>query len=129
MKKTILTTLLLLAAVLLFSQELPLTEIIPAYGEWVQLETSVKQLNDDTGLAKLNLEVSQKGKIRYDFTVKYIKGGYEDLMGGFGVHLFVDKPHNGISWGNGQSYLLWLNYDDNATYGGKGFRAQVYKTC
>jgi hypothetical protein len=49
-------------------------------------------------------------------------------MGGFGIHIFVDDAHNGKSWGNGKSYLLWLNYDEKPTYGGAGFRAQVYKS-
>ena len=50
-------------------------------------------------------------------------------MGGFGIHVFVDKAWDGKSWGNGNSFLLWLNYDpDPAGEYPKGFTAQIYKS-
>jgi len=42
--------------------------------------------------------------------------------------VFVNNPWNGKSWGNGTSFLLWLNYDPAPTYGPAGFTAQIYKS-
>ena len=65
---------------------------------------------------------------QYSFDVRYEEGGFEDLKGGFGIQIFVDKANAGKSWGNGNSYLLWLNYDTEASYGSQGFQAQIYKS-
>jgi hypothetical protein len=65
----------------------------------------------------------------YDFNVKY-ESGVEDGHGGFGVHLFVDRAFNGASWGSGNSYLLWLNYDEKPVDSKipVGLSAQVYRS-
>jgi len=86
------------------------------------------QSDEDQRLAKINFRVPQSGTMEYRFDVRYEGGGYEDRMGGFGLQVFADKAFAGRSWGNGKSYLLWLNYDENTTYGRPGFQAQVYKS-
>lgn len=99
-----------------------------AYGSWDIHRGRLYQADTDSRLAKINFEVPQSGLMEYRFDVRYEDGGMEDRMGGFGVHFFVDDAYRGRSWGNGESYLFWLNYDDNATYGKSGFQAQIYKS-
>jgi hypothetical protein len=86
--------------------------------------------------------VRQRGQYRIDFVVRYQDGGYPDQMAfenrqfhaGFGVHISVSNPALGRrAWGNGESYLLWLNLDtrpetreNNPEH--YGFRAQVYES-
>jgi hypothetical protein len=100
----------------------------PAAGKWVVKSGGLYQMDAEEPLAKINRAVSQSGAMQYEFDVKYVDGG-QDGHAGFGIHVFVDKAHNGRSWGNGESILLWLNYDvnteDKTHY---GFRAQVYKS-
>ena len=72
---------------------------------------------------------TQTGEMQYEFSVRYEGGGFDDMMGGFGIHVFVDKAWDGISWGNGNSFLLWLNFDPEPTEEYPiGFTAQVYKS-
>jgi hypothetical protein len=99
-----------------------------AYGDWHSMRGRLYQSDEDQRLAKINFRVPQSGTMEYRFDVRYEGGGYEDRMGGFGLQVFADKAFAGRSWGNGKSYLLWLNYDENTTYGRPGFQAQVYKS-
>ena len=99
-----------------------------SYGEWRVFNGRLYQNDDSNPLAKINLAVPQSGEMQYEFDVKYEEGGFEDRHAGFGIHIFVDKVNNGKSWGNGNSFLLWLNYDEKPTYGSAGFQAQVYKS-
>jgi len=103
-------------------------KIQAAYGSWKVQNGKLTQADVTSPLAKCNIEVAQSGVMQYEFDLYYEKGGYEDLKGGFGIQIFVDKAKKGKSWGNGKSYLLWLNYDEKPTYGGAGARAQVYKS-
>lgn len=103
-------------------------EIPAAYGTWEVIDGRLHQSDAENHLAKINVPAPQSGAMQYEFDLRYEDGGFDDRMGGFGVHIFVDEPHHGKSWGNGASYLLWLNYDEDATYGSPGFRAQVYKS-
>jgi hypothetical protein len=98
------------------------------YGEWQQIGGRLYQNSATNPLAKINFAVPQSGTMEYNFNVRYQSGGFSDRMGGFGIQVFVANPFDGKSWGDGTSYLLWLNYDENPTYGGAGFRAQVYES-
>lgn len=98
------------------------------YGQWKTSSGRLYQSDTVQPLAKINFRAPQSGEMEYTFNVRYEAGGIEDLRGGFGLQVFVDKAHTGRSWGNGDSYLLWLNYDEKAKYGGRGFRGQVYKS-
>lgn len=98
------------------------------YGRWAAAGGRLFQRDTDEPLAKINFKADQYGVMEYTFDVRYEGGGLSDRMGGFGIQIFVDDAYNGKSWGNGESYLLWLNYDENPSYGGSGFRAQVYKS-
>ena len=99
-----------------------------SHGEWDVRGARLYQLDVEEPLAKINMMAAQSGEMQYEFTVRYEGGGIEDLMGGFGIHVFMDDPWDGKSWGNGDSYLLWLNYDMEPEYGPKGLTAQIYKS-
>lgn len=107
-----------------FSQSGPAT---PSYGGWQVMNGRLYQTNDTNPLAKINFAAPQSGIMQYEFNVRYEKG-LGDNKGGFGIQIYVDRAFDGRSWGDGHSYLLWLNYDTNPTYGGSGFRAQVYRS-
>lgn len=98
------------------------------YGEWKLENGRLYQKDQDSRLAKITFEVDQSGIMEYSFNVRYEGGALSDRMGGFGLQVFVDDAHKGKSWGNGESYLLWVNYDQNPSYGQAGFRAQVYRS-
>lgn len=98
------------------------------FGGWRVRSARLYQQDTQEHLAKINFEAPQSGLMEYNFNVRYEAGGLTDRMGGFGIQVFVDKAHNGKSWGNGDSYLLWLNYDENPSYGKAGFRGQVYRS-
>lgn len=134
MKRVMLVSLLLaLALVVSVSAQtiainVPNGQVTPSYGSWVGTNGRLDQNDLNNPLAKINFAIPQSGTMEYDFNVRYLGGGFEDLKGGFGIQIFVDNAFNGMSWGDGQSYLLWLNYNEHPTYGGPGFRAQVYKS-
>jgi hypothetical protein len=77
----------------------------------------------------MNIRAPQSGAMVYEFDARY-EGGAEDGHGGFGLHIFVDTPYNDVSWGAGNSYLLWLNYDENPLDKAipAGFSAQIYRS-
>jgi hypothetical protein len=128
MKRLVLFLLVLGAGVSLFAQ-IQLPEYQFASGSWRFVGDRLYQSDAKARLAKLNLRVPQNGPMIYEFNVRY-EGGGEDLQGGFGLHIFVDNVLNRESWGSGESYLLWLNYDENPITRGipKGFSAQIYRS-
>src|SRR6056297_1899871 len=83
---------------------------VDGIGEWEISRGRLYQNDTDERLAKVNLKVPQSGIMQYEFDLRYEGGGYEDYMGGFGLQVFVDEAAETRSWGNGESYLLWLNY-------------------
>ncbi|MAG13977.1 MAG: hypothetical protein CMN78_05220 [Spirochaetales bacterium] len=83
-----------------------------AHGDWEVKGGRLYQSDTEEHLAKINVMATQAGEMQYEFDVRYEGGGIDDMMGGFGIHFFVDKAWDGRSWGNGNSYLLWLNYDE-----------------
>ena len=109
----------------------------PAYGTW-KAENALIQSNSKTGLAMINRKLPQSGVYQLEYTASYLSGGFADQraadMGkynaGFGIHIGIDKPAKGPSWGNGKSYLLWFNLDTivPSTSDFHGLRAQVYKS-
>jgi hypothetical protein len=112
------------------------------HGEWFIENNRLVQADTETGLARIDRRLPQSGTYQIDFIIRYRDGGYDSpedledlaLHGGFGVHLGVSDPPLGrMAWGNGESYLLWLNLDtraetrqDNPVH--YGFRAQVYRS-
>lgn len=115
---------------------------VPGYGDWSVESGRLVQESTAAGMARIDREVPQEGVYQIDFTIRYVDGGYRSTAdyesgryhAGFGVHLGVtDPPLRGKSWGNDESYLLWLNLDtmpetrrdDPVHY---GFRAQVYES-
>ncbi len=111
-------------------------------GDWVARGGRLVQQDADALMARVDRRVVQSGEYELEFTVRYVGGGYEsmadlenmELHGGFGIHLGVEDPKLGReSWGNGESYLLWLNLDTRRETMENypehyGFRAQVYES-
>ncbi|MFP4205458.1 MAG: hypothetical protein ACLFM6_01275 [Spirochaetaceae bacterium] len=115
---------------------------VPGYGDWNVENGRLVQESTAAGMARIDREVPQEGTYQIDFTIRYDDGGYKNMEdyeegryhAGFGVHIGVsDPPLRGKSWGNNDSYLLWLNLDTredtslDAPYH-YGFRAQVYES-
>ena len=100
------------------------------YGDWEIRGNRIYQDDVETGIAKAWLAYPQEGLVEYNFNVKFEDGFVEDGHAGFGLHVFVDDPAEGYSWGEGNSYLLWLNYDRDPVSNDipKGLSAQVYKS-
>ena len=111
-------------------------------GDWVVRGGRLVQQDTEALMARVDRMVTQSGEYELEFTIRYVDGGYSNLMdlrngilhAGFGIHLGVDDPMLGKeSWGNGESYLLWLNLDTRPETKEMypehyGFRAQVYKS-
>jgi hypothetical protein len=106
---------------------------IPEYrfasGRWEFIGDRLFQNDNTARLAKVNFRVPQSGPMEYAFNVLY-EGGAEDGHGGIGIHVFADTSYNGASWGCGNSYLLWLNYDEKPLSRDipSGLSAQVYRS-
>ncbi len=131
--KVLVLALFLIVTPFLFSQTVLVNDNFntmsgwtPAYGNWKIVDGRLAQLNTKAGKAKISRYVPQSGLMQYEFNVRYIDGG-EDQYAGFGIHVFVSKPHKGLAWGEGRSFLLWVTYDPKA-YDGTGFYGQVYKS-
>jgi hypothetical protein len=98
-------------------------------GKWTISKGRVYQTDMTAPRAKAWLKVPQKGSMIYEFTMRY-EGGGSDGHGGVGLHILGDSVPAGKSWGMGDSWLLWLNYDVNPKNPmiPKGVSAQVYKS-
>lgn len=128
MRKLVVMIILLsiISIVPLFS--LSLTDFDFAYGKWVVIGDRLFQNDIKAGMARVDIPAPQAGMMVYEFNIRYEDGGTDDMHAGFGIHIFVDKPASGRAWGNGRSYLLWLNYDENAKGITRGLSAQIYKS-
>ncbi|MDR2159526.1 MAG: hypothetical protein LBP23_05620 [Treponema sp.] len=129
MKRGILFLMVFGAAAALFAQ-VNLPEHRFASGSWSVSGQRLYQTDAKARLAKLNIRVPQNGPMVYEFTARY-ESGADDGHGGFGLHIFGDKVLNAASWGSGNSYLLWLNYDENPIDKKNipaGLSAQVYRS-
>ena len=112
-----------------FTQTATLPEYVAASGKWSFVGGRLFQNDETSRLAKVNFRVPQTGPMVYEFNGRY-EGGAEDGHGGFGIHLFVDTVSNRASWGSGNSYLLWLNYDEKPSNSKipAGLSAQIYRS-
>ena len=110
----------------LFAQE-NLPEYRFTAGSWQEINGRLYQNDAKARLAKANIQIPRDPSQFYEFDVRY-EAGVEDGQGGFGVHIFSDKIYNGPSWGSGDSYLFWLNYDEKPQTKSipAGLSAQVY---
>lgn len=129
MKRLVFFLLTMGVAASLFAQvQLPEHRFVS--GNWSIIDGRVYQNDPNARLAKVNIRASQSGSMLYDFNARY-EGGAEDGHGGFGLHIFADSVVDGPSWGSGNSYLLWLNYDENPARNSgvqPGLSGQVYRS-
>ncbi|MDR1030412.1 MAG: hypothetical protein LBL76_06020 [Treponema sp.] len=128
MKRLVFLLLVMGIGVSLFAQvQLPEHRFVS--GDWSMNDDRVYQNDANARLAKVNIKVPQNGSMLYDFSVRY-ESGAEDGHGGFGLHIFADAVYDGPSWGSGNSYLLWLNYDENPLSSAipKGLSGQIYRS-
>ncbi|MDR1904870.1 MAG: hypothetical protein LBQ88_21635 [Treponema sp.] len=137
MKRLVFLLLTLGLAASLFAQNQ--FQYQPVSGTWREVGNRVYQNDAKAPLAKATIRAPQSGPMAYEFNVRY-EDGIEDGHGGFGIHIYGDSVSNRASWGSGNSYLLWLNFDENPTTPGirngnpknltiyKGLSAQVYKS-
>lgn len=114
----------------------------PAGGDWSTLGGFLFQNDPTVGLARIDFPFDHQGEFQIEFKVRYQRGGFTDaeafaaqqFHGGFGIHVGVDEAALGrVAWGNGESYLLWLNLDTRPNTRTNypqhfGFRAQVYES-
>jgi len=128
MKKLVLLAVLLSLVLILPLYSLTPSDFHYAYGHWSVVGDRLVQSDVKAGMARVDIPFPQAGIVTYQFNVQYETGGLSDMHAGFGIHIFVDKPAKGKAWGNDKSYLLWLNYDENAKNITKGLSAQVYKS-
>jgi hypothetical protein len=129
MKKFVLG--ILIAAVLIpFGLTAQQGEMGFIHGDWEISGNRLYQNNTNTSIAKAWLAYPQEGMVDYNFNIRLEEGLWDDGHAGVGIHLFVDKPSRGFSWGEGHSYLLWLNYDRNpgSDVIPRGLSAQVYRS-
>jgi hypothetical protein len=111
-----------------FSQAF-MPEFNTAAGKWSFVDGRLYQDDATARLTKINFRIPQTGPMLYEFNVKY-EGGVEDGHGGFGIHLFAENVDTRASWGSGDSYLLWLNYDEKPSDPKipVGLSAQIYRS-
>ena len=128
MKRLILLVLVLSLSLPLFAQ-VPEHQFATGSGNWGFVGPRLNQNDANARLAKTNFRVPQSGPMIYEFNVRYIDG-IEDGHGGFGIHVFADNVINRASWGSGNSWLFWLNYDENPLSRDipRGFSAQIYRS-
>jgi len=126
MKRLMLIVLVLGVWASLFAQ---VPEYRFASGDWRMVGNRLYQNSDSAPLAKVNMRVPQSGPMIYEFNARY-EDGPRKTHAGFGIHIFVDEAFHGASWGAGNSYLLWLNYDESPISAGipRGLSAQVYRS-
>ena len=98
-------------------------------GQWNLVGNRLFQKDEGAPRAKAWMPLPQDGSMIYEFTMRY-EGGGEDGHGGVGIHILSDSVPRGKSWGMGDSWLLWLNYDEDPSAPGvpTGLSAQVYKS-
>ena len=99
-----------------------------ADGDWQLRSGRLVQRDVDAGKAKFAIPYSQNGNAVYEFNVKYERGVLDDGHGGFGLHVFADSVLDGEAWGAGESWLLWLNYDESPSTVIPGLSAQIYQS-
>jgi hypothetical protein len=128
MKRVFLFLAVMVIASALYAQS-GLPEYQFASGSWSFIGGRLYQRDAKAPLAKVNFKAPQNGPMLYEFNARY-ESGAEDGHGGFGLHVFGDSAVNRASWGSGNSYLLWLNYDEHPVSRTipQGLSAQVYRS-
>ena len=113
-KVYLLALILLLTPFLIFSQTVLVNDDFSSmngwkasYGNWKIVDGRLAQLSTTAGKAKIDRYVPQSGLMQYEFNVHYIDGGLDNYAG-FGIHVFIDKPAKGISWGDGNHFFCGL---------------------
>jgi hypothetical protein len=131
--KVVLVVLLLCSSVMAFSQRVLTSDSFSSTSKWTVASGSWKtqggrlvQTNDKETIAVINIPARQSGEVLYEFDARYVSGG-EDDYAGFGIHICVNNPSKGRSWGTGKSLLAWVTWDPN-TYGWPGGFIQVYQS-
>ncbi|OQX30076.1 MAG: hypothetical protein B0D92_00380 [Spirochaeta sp. LUC14_002_19_P3] len=99
-------------------------------GDWRISGNRLYQESAGAPRAKAWIKVPQSGSMVYEFTVRYEGGILEDGHGGVGIHILSNSFPRGKSWGMGDSWLLWLNYDENPLNPDipRGLSGLVYKS-
>lgn len=133
MKRALIFLILIYLSAFTFAEKALISDTFDFQGEWVvnSGEWSVSngkllQLDEKETIATISRIVRQRGVLLYSFDVQYL-AGLEDGYGGFGIHISVDKPTGLRSWGQNDSFLLWITFDEEA-YGDRDFYAQAYKS-
>ena len=108
-----------------------------AGGAW-RADGRLVQGDAQAPIAQIVRQLPQSGVFEVDFTIRYDSGGYKNeqearqdkYRGGFGLHIGIDKPSERLSWGNGKSYLLWVNLDTQVPRSSPhyGLRGQIYQS-
>ena len=127
MNRLMLVAIITAAAVSGFSREAEMFGT--PEGDWSIEGGRLVQENSGAPRAKAWMQILQEGSVVYEFTMSY-EGGAEDGHGGVGIHILANSIPQGDSWGMGDSWLLWLNYDEAPTAPGvpRGLSAQLYKS-
>jgi len=131
--RVVLVALFLCVSLVAFSETTLLSDSFGSLAKWSQASGTWKissgrlvQTDVDETIAVATVPVRQSGEVMYEFDVRYVGGG-EDDYAGFGLHIAVNNPSKGRSWGNGRSLLAWVTWDPD-TYGWPGGFIQVYKS-
>ena len=133
--KVILVMVLLCVSVVTFADKVLIQDTfssttlygwMPVAGNWRVINGQLVQTDTKETMALLTGPVYQYGNMQYEFDVQYIAGA-EDNYAGFGLHVCVNNPSKGRSWGDGKSILLWVTYDPEA-YGWPGAFVQAYQS-
>ncbi|MFP4365063.1 MAG: hypothetical protein ACLFR1_14470 [Spirochaetia bacterium] len=121
------TVILCLAAGFGFAQDI--SDLTFESGNWLIRNNRLYQLDQREAIAKASFPFEQEGIVDYRFNVRF-EGGVEDGHIGFGIHVFVDEPADWRSWGEGESWLLWFNFDSDPSAPNvpTGFSFQLYKS-
>jgi hypothetical protein len=129
MKRIVFFFTVVCLASLVYAQSNSIPSYQAASGRWAESGNRLYQNDASARLAKINIRAPQTGPMVYEFNARY-ESGAEDGHGGFGLHVFGDKVYDAASWGSGNSYLLWLNYDENPSNRTipRGLSAQVYRS-
>jgi len=95
-------------------------------GDWTLRGGGLAQIDGEETIATASRIVRQRGVVLYEFDLWYLSG-LSDGYGGLGLHILIDEPTGVRSWGQNDSYLLWIAYDIEA-YGTDHLYAQMYKS-
>ena len=146
MKKFFLCILVLsiLGAGTVFAQSVVADDSFASIGSWRaaggtwRADGRLTQADAQAPIAQIVRQLPQSGVYEVEFTITYAAGGYRSeqdarrdiYRAGFGLHIGIDRPSGVLSWGNGNSYLLWVNLDTEVPRTSRhyGLRGQIYRS-